>query len=292
MKIEDIKRTAVIGAGVMGSQIAELLSRLGQYEVHMVDISYDLVRRGFQSIEERLERFFVSKGKMTGEEKRDILDRIKGTTSTEEAVNSVDFVIEAVTEKLIIKKHVFRRLDENAPQDAFLASNTSYQNISEMASVTKRPERVVGMHFFNPVAVMQLVEVVKGARTSEEAVEVTCCLARKLGKEPIICRDTSYGFLGNRAYSAMVNEAVQMVWERLASPKEIDKVLKLGYNLPMGPLEVMDILGGWPVAVASERDAMRELGAEKGKLHPLVRAMTRAGYNNIYDFWNDVISKW
>jgi 3-hydroxybutyryl-CoA dehydrogenase len=298
MKIEEIKKIAVVGAGVMGSQISGILSRLGGYEVHMVDVNDELVRKGFQAIEGEFERFFVSKGKMTVEEKKSILDRIKGSTSAEEAVKDVDFVIEAVVENLAIKKEVFKKLDKNAPPYAILASNTSALNITEMALVTKRPEKVIGMHFFNPVAVMRLVEVVRGAHTSDETVEVTCSLARKLGKEPVVCRDVSYGFLANRAYRAMLHEAVQMVWERVASPEEIDKALKLGYNLPVGPLELGDMIGSWAVRASAEQDSIRELGPEKGHLHPLIRAMVRAGYTGgpgkkgIYDFWREVLSKW
>jgi 3-hydroxybutyryl-CoA dehydrogenase len=160
-----------------------------------------------------------------------------------------------------------------------------------MASATKRPEKVVGIHFFNPVGVMQLVEVVRGGRTSNETIEVAFDLAKRLGKEPVVCKDTSYGFLANRAYRAMIEEATQMVWERVASPEEIDKALKLGYNLPMGPLELADMVGGWSIRVSSEEDTLRELGPEKGRLHPLTRAMVRAGYAKIYDYWKDVLSK-
>jgi len=291
MKIGEIKKTTVIGAGTMGAQIAEVLSRMGGYEVNMVDINDDLVKKGFQSIDGRLERFFVSKGKLTVEEKKNIVNRIKGYTSIEEASKGTDLVIEAAVEKMALKKDIFKKLDESAPVHAILASNTSYLNISEMASATKRPEKVVGVHFFNPVAVMQLVEVVRGGRTSNETIEVASDLARKLGKEPVVCRDTSYGFLANRAYRGMVDEAVQMIWERVASPEEIDKALKLGYNLPMGPLELADMVGGWSIRVSSEEDAVRELGPEKGRLHPLTRAMVRAGYMKIYDYWKDVLSK-
>ncbi len=291
MKIEEIKKTTVIGAGTMGAQIAEVLSRMGGYEVGMVDINDDLVRKGFQSIDGRLERFFVSKGKLSAEDKKNIVNRIKGYTSIEEASKGTDLVIEAAVEKMALKKDIFKKLDESAPVHAILASNTSYLNISEMASATKRPEKMVGIHFFNPVAVMQLVEVVRGARTSNETIEVACDLAKKLGKEPVVCRDTSYGFLANRAYRGMVDEAVQMVWERVASPEEIDKALKLGYNLPMGPLELADMVGGWSLRVSSEEDAIRELGSEKGRMHPLTRAMVRAGYMKIYDYWKDVLSK-
>ena len=291
MKIGEIKKTTVIGAGSMGAQIAEVLSRMGGYEVGMVDINDDLVRKGFQSIDGRLERFFVSKGKLSAEDKKNIVNRIKGYTSIEEASKGTDLVIEAAVEKMALKKDIFKKLDESAPVHAILASNTSYLSISEMASATKRPEKVVGVHFFNPVAVMQLVEVVRGARTSNETIELACDLAKKLGKEPVVCRDTSYGFLANRAYRGMVDEAVQMVWERVASPEEIDKALKLGYNLPMGPLELADMVGGWSLRVSSEEDAIRELGSEKGRMHPLTRAMVRAGYMKIYDYWKDVLSK-
>ncbi len=298
MRIEDVRRTAVIGAGLMGSQIAEVLSRLGGYEVHMVDTNDELVSKGFQAMEERLERFFVFKNKLTAEEKKAILDRVKGSTNIEEAVRDVDLVIEAVAENLVLKNDIFKMLVEKVPPHTILAANTSYQNISEMASVTKRPEKVVGIHFFNPVAMMRLVEVVRGARTSDETVDVACSLACRLEKEPVVCRDISYGFLANRAYMmGMQDEAVQMVWERDASPTEIDTALKLGYNLPMGPLELGDMIGSWALRASSEQDSLRERGPEKGRLHPLIRAMLRAGYTGgqagkgIYDFWDEVLSK-
>jgi len=145
---------------------------------------------------------------------------------------------------------------------------------------------------------MKLVEVVKGAKTSENTSEVTSSLARVLQKEPVVCRDASYGFLANRAYLALRMEAVQMVWERVASPEEIDKALKLGYNLPMGPLELADMGGSWGIYATSEEDRIHELGSEKGRLHPLVRLMVRAGYTGgagkkgIYDFFKEVLSKW
>jgi 3-hydroxybutyryl-CoA dehydrogenase len=178
-----------------------------------------------------------------------------------------------------------------------IASNTSGLSITEMASATKRPDKVVGMHFFNPVPVMRLVEVVKGALTSEETVSFACELTKRLGKEPVVCKDVGYGFLANRAYGPMVQEALQIVWERIASPEDVDKALRLGYNLPMGPLALMDMVGGWGVMAASEEDRIRELGPEKGMLHPLIRWMIRAGYTGgpgrkgIYDFWKDVLSK-
>ncbi len=292
MKIQEIQRTAVIGAGIMGSQIAEIFSRLGGYEVRLVDVDEAAVRKGIETANDRLERFFVSKGKLSAHEKEEVLERIEGTIGIENAVKDVDLVIEAVAEDLSLKTDIFRTLDRNAPPHALLASNTSFQNISEMALATQRPEKVIGMHFFNPIALMKLVEVVLGARTSAETVQVICDLARKLQKEPIVCRDASYGFLANRAYMAMVNEATQMVWERVGSPEDIDKAMRLGMGLPAGPLEVWDYANGWSLLIASEKDSIRELGPEKGRLHPLVRMMARSGYSKIYDFWREVFSKW
>lgn len=298
MRLEEIKRVAVIGSGAMGSQMAEVFSRLGGYEVSLLDISDDLVKKGLLSIEDRLERFFVAKGKITVEEKEAITGRIKGYTSLEEAVKDADFVIEAVLEILRLKREIFEKLDEYAPESTVLASNTSTLNITEISAVTKRPEKVIGMHFFNPVAVMKLVEAVRGSRTSEETLALVLALARKLGKEPVICRDTSYGFLANRAYEALREEAVQMVWEKVASPEDVDKSLRLGYNLPVGPLELGDMLGSWKRRTEMEEDRIRELGAEKGRIHPLIRVMVRAGYyggpgnKGIYDFWKEVMSNW
>lgn len=295
--LENIRHVAVIGAGRMGSQIAQLLSRVGKYSVTIVDVSDELVNNGLKSIEADLKRFFVDKGKMTENEMKEIVSRIKGTTSIAEAAKNADFVIEAAIENLEIKKKIFAELDKNAPPNTILASNTSGLSITEMASATKRPEKVAGMHFFNPVAVMRLVEVVKGAFTSDETANVVCELAKKLGKEPVICKDVSYGFLANRAYGGMMREAIEMVWERVASPEDIDKALKLGYNLPMGPLELGDMTGSWGLMASSEQDRIREMGPEKGSLHPLVRWMVRAGYTGgtgkkgIYAFWKEVLSK-
>ena len=297
MKLEDIRKTAVIGSGAMGAQIAELLSRLGEYEVTIVDISDELVRKGLKSIDDRLEKFFVAKGKMTAPEKTAVMARMRGHTSIEKAVGEVQFIIEAVPEIMALKREVFKKLDENAPQ-AILASNTSTLNITEMAAVSRQPGRIVGMHFFNPVAMMKLVEVVRRAHTSDETVAVVAAMSRKLGKEPVVCRDTSNGFLANRAYEALRIEAVQMVWEKVASPEDVDKALKLGYNLPVGPLELGDMHGSWGRRAEMEADRIKELGDEKGRLHPLIRTMVRAGYTGgpgkkgIYDFWKEVLSKW
>ena len=298
MGIENIKQVAVIGAGTMGTQITEVLSRVGGYRVIMTDINDELVNKGFQVLRGSLQKHFVDKGKITADEMQVIVDRISGATSTPDAVRNADYVIEAATENMEIKKNIFKQLDENTPSHIILATNTSGLNITEIASATKRPDKVSGMHFFNPVAVMRLVEVVRGAMTSDETINTVCEVTIKLGKETVVCRDVGYGFLANRAHGAMVNEAVQMVWEHVASPEDIDKALKLGYNLPMGPLELCDMTGSWGIRAASEQDRITEMGEAKGKLHPLVRLMVRAGYTGgrgkkgIYDFWRDSLSKW
>ncbi len=298
MELKDIKNVAVIGGGTMGSQIAELLSNVGGYHVMLWSRKDETVKRGLDSIEQRLKKFFVDKDKMSPAQMDQIVGRIKGTTDISEAAKNADFVIESVAENLDIKKEVFKKLDENAPANAILASNSSQLNITEMASATNRPDKVLGMHFSNPVGVMKLVEVVRGTLTSDETVDLVCALSKKLGKEPVVCKDFSFGFVANRAYRALRMEAVQMLWERVASPQDIDKALKLGYNLPMGPLELGDFSGAWGTYAVSEEDAMREMGPEKGRLHPLIRMMVRAGYTGgrhgkgIYAFWDDMMSKW
>lgn len=298
MNIENIKSVGVIGSGTMGSQIAELLARAGGYRVTIWDLDDGLVNNGLNNIKKRLQDFFVAKGKMTQEQYNDIVDRITPTSNLEQAGKDADFIVEAIAEKIEVKKDVFARLDAAAGPETILTTNTSWLNISEIAAATKRPQQFAGMHFFNPVAVMKLVEVVKGSRTSDETAETIRALAFKLGKEPVFCRDFSFGFLANRAYRVMRNEAVAMVWEKAGSPAEIDKALKLGYGLPMGPLELTDMTGGWKTTYDAEDFAVKELGPEQGRIHPLIRMMVRAGYSGgagkkgIYAFWEEVLSKW
>ena len=298
MKLEDIKNVAVIGGGTMGSQIAELLSNVGGYNVMLWSRKDETVKRGLDAIEQRMKKFFVDKDKMSQAQMDEIVGRIKGTTNISDAVKYADCVIESVAENLAIKKEVYQKLDESAPAESILASNTSQMNITEIASTINRPDKVLGIHFFNPVGVMKLVEIVRGTLTSDETMEVSCALVQKLGKEYVVCKDFSYGFIGNRVYRALRMEAIQMVWERVASPEDIDKTMKLGFNFPMGPLELGDFSGAWGTYAVSEADAIREMGPEKGHLHPLIRMMVRAGYTGgrqgkgIYAFWEDMMSKW
>ncbi len=296
MGVEDIKQVAVIGAGTMGTGIADLCARIGGYQVILMDTTEELVQRGLQNVRNSLQKYFVDKGKITADEMAAVLGRIKPATSITEAASHTDFVIEAVFENLQLKKDVFRQLDEAAPPHTILVTNTSYQSVTEIAGVTKRPDKVGGMHFFNPVAIMKLVEVVRAPLTSEETADATFGLCLKLGKEPVYCRDT-YGFLANRAVRSR-DDAVELLWAHISTPEDIDKAVRLGYNRPMGPLELGDLTGAWGIAVTSEDDAIKELGFEKGHVHPLVRMMVRAGYTGgmgrkgIYAFWEDVLSKW
>lgn len=298
MRLEDIKKICIIGAGVMGNQMAEFFSRVGEYEVFLVDLNEDIITQGLKAIEDRLERFFVAKKRINSDEKMSIMERIHGRTSYEEGASNADLIIEAVPEVLRIKQEVFRKLDAIAPKEAVLASNTSSLNITDIAKMTKRESNVIGIHFFNPVGLMKLVEIVTGCHTSNELKSLAVEFCQKLGKEPVVCRDTSFGFLANRAYDALREELLDIVWEKVASPEDADKALKLGYNLPIGPLELGDRLGSWKRRAEMEEDKVAALGPVKGRLHPLIRTMVRAGYyggagnKGIYDFWKEVLSKW
>lgn len=295
VKLEDIKQVTVIGAGIMGAQITQLFAQIGRYPVMLTSTSMASVNnKGLKTIRENLQKYYVDKGRMKSEEMNEIYNRIRGTASLAEAVAEADLIIEAVYEDLSLKKDIFKQLGQLAPERAIMISATSDFNITEIAGVTPRPQKVIGMHFFHPVTTSKLIEVVRGSLTSFETLESSVALTKKLGKEPLVCKDFSYGFLANRAYTPMALEAVQMVWERVASPGDIDKALKLGYGLPIGPLELFDLLGVWKIHAVSEADKIKEIG-EKGRLHPLIRMMDRAGYTGgqgrkgIYAFYEEVL---
>ena len=296
MKLEDVKQITVIGSGNMGAQIAQLCALVGGYQVVMTDMSRELVDGGLKRQRDSLQRYFVDKGKMTADQMKEVLGRISGTANLAEGVSRADMVIEAVFENMALKKDIFKQIDVAAPPQAILATNTSYLSVTEIAGVTKRPGKVAGMHFFNPPAVMKLVEVVRAVLTSPETASIVFELAKKLNKEPIYCRDT-YGFLANRA-AVGVDDAIELVWAHVAPPADIDRAVKLGYNHPMGPLELGDLTGGWTIQVYGEEDRIKELGFAKGHVHPMVRMMVRAGYTGgpgkkgIYAFWDEVLSKW
>jgi len=236
----EIKTIGVIGAGVMGNGIAQVVAMAG-YNVIMRDIEDRFVEGGLKNIDKFLSKS-VEKGKMTPEQKSEIMGRIKGTTDMG-LLKDADFVIEVVIEVMDVKKKVFAELDEITRKDVILSSNTSSMSLTEIATATNRPDKVVGMHFFNPVPLMRLVEVIRGIKTSDETVATTIELAKKFGKEPVEVKADVPGFLVNRLMIASAIEAIKLYEYGIASKEDIDKAAKLGLNYPMGPFELMDLTG-------------------------------------------------
>jgi 3-hydroxybutyryl-CoA dehydrogenase len=263
----------VIGAGTMGNGIAQTAANSG-YAVVMCDISEDFVKKGFSSIEKSLDRF-VKKETMTEEQKGEVLGRIKTTTNLED-LNDCFIVVEAATENFEIKKQLFQRLDEITGADAILASNTSSISITKIAATTKRPDKVVGMHFMNPVPLMKLVEVIRGIATSDETYQKVKEMSEKMGKTPLDCQDFP-GFVANRILLPMINEAIFALYEGVATKESIDGIMKLGMNHPMGPLTLADFIG-LDVCLAI-LNVMREgLGDPKYRPCPLLIKMVDAGW--------------
>ena len=236
----EIKTIGVLGAGAMGNGIAQVCAQNG-YQVIMRDIADEFVQRGIKNVTKILSRG-VEKGTMTEDEKNTVLGRIKGTTTMEDLTDA-DFVIEAVLEDLDLKKQVFKELDELTRPEVILSTNTSSMSITEIAAATKRRDRIAGMHFFNPVPVMKLVEVIKGMDTSDETVKITWELSDALGKVPVLVKKDMPGFIVNRLMVVQVMEAIKVYEEGIASMEDIDKAIKAGLNHPMGPFELMDLTG-------------------------------------------------
>lgn len=236
----EIKKTVVIGAGTMGNGITHVVAQSG-FSVTMVDVSREALDRGMAIIRKNLERM-LSKEKITEQVMNETLGRITTATDASEAVKDADLVIEAVNENFELKKKIFRQLDEQAPAGCILASNTSSISITKLGAVTGRAGRVIGMHFFNPVPVMKLVEVVRGLDTLEEVNDTVVAMAKKLGKEPVPVNDFP-GFVSNRVLMPMINEAIFCVHEGVGTPENIDSVMKLGMAHPMGPLRLADFIG-------------------------------------------------
>jgi 3-hydroxybutyryl-CoA dehydrogenase len=235
-----IKTIGVLGAGVMGNGIAQVASMAG-YNVIMRDIEDRFVEGGIKNIDKFLAKS-VEKGKMTADTKKEIMGRIKGTTALAD-LKDVDFVVEVIIEVMDVKKKIFAELDELTRKDVILSSNTSSMSITEIATATKRPDKVVGMHFFNPVPLMKLVEVVRGYATSDETVAATIELTRKLGKEPVEVKKDVPAFIVNRLMIPHFIEAMKLYEQGVATKEDIDKAAKLGLNYPMGPFELMDLTG-------------------------------------------------
>ncbi|MCO6510567.1 MAG: 3-hydroxybutyryl-CoA dehydrogenase [Aridibacter famidurans] len=266
-------KIGVIGSGTMGNGIAQTAAVNG-FDVVMSDVAEEFVERGISAIGKSLDRF-VSKEKMTEDEKSAALGRIEGTTDYA-AISDCDLIVEAATENFEVKKSIFGELDLVAKPDAILATNTSSISITKIAATTKRPDKVIGMHFFNPVPLMKLVEVIRGIETSDETYASVKEMSEKLGKVPVECNDYP-GFVSNRILMPMINEAVFALHEGVATRESIDEIMKLGMNHPMGPLTLADFIG-LDVCLAILNVLHEGLGDPKYRPCPLLKKYVDAGW--------------
>ncbi len=268
-----IQKVMVIGAGQMGSGIAQVCAQAG-YDVTLNDLKGEFVERGLSSIEKNLARA-VEKGRMSADEKEQTTGRLSSSTDLQDA-KGVDLVIEAAVENMDIKKTIFAQLDEIAPEHTILATNTSSLPITEIAAATNRPQQVIGMHFMNPVPVMKLVEIIRGLATTDEVYAAIEDMTNKLHKTPVEVEDFP-GFVANRILMPMINEAVYTLYEGVASKEDIDSVMKLGMNHPMGPLTLADFIG-LDTCLYIMETLHEGFGDDKYRPCPLLRKYVKAGW--------------
>ena len=268
-----IERVAVIGAGTMGSGIAQVFAQAG-YRVTLVDILQEQLASGLEGIRRRTERL-VAKGRIDGDEQKAVMARIMTTRTLADAAQA-GLVLEAIVEKADAKEQVLSAIDADAPAETILASNTSSISITRLASATRRPDRVIGMHFVNPAPVMKLVEVIRGLATSDETYATVVDLVRGLGKTPITVKD-SPGFVLNRLLIPMINEACYLLMEGIAGREDIDAAMRVGANHPMGPLALADLVGV-DICLAIMEVLHRELGDDKYRPCPLLQRMVSSGH--------------
>lgn len=270
----EIRSVLVIGAGQMGSGIAQVMAQSGLV-VTLRDIKEEFVKKGIAGIDKNLAKA-VEKGKMSAEEKTAVMSRIDGVVELTAAACQIDLVVEAAVENMEIKRDIFRTLDQLCPPHTIFATNTSSLPITAVGATTKRPDRVIGMHFFNPAPLMKLIEVISGLGTSPETFAAIKSLAERLGKTPVKVSDFP-GFVGNRIMMPMINEAAYTLMEGVASAEDIDNVAKLGFNHPLGPLALSDLIGNDTVLYIME--VLHEgFGDTKYRPCPLLKKMVQAGY--------------
>ena len=269
----EIKTIGVVGAGQMGNGIVQVAAQSG-FSVVMSDIADSFVQKGLGTISKNLAKM-VEKGKISPEKKEEIMGRIKGTIQVSDLAQA-DFVVEAATENESLKLKIFKELDQVCRKEIILSSNTSSISITKIASATQRPSQVVGMHFMNPVPVMQLVEIIRGLQTSQETFNTVKSLAEKMGKTPVEANDFP-GFISNRVLMPMINEAIYTLFEGVGTPEAIDTVMKLGMNHPMGPLALADLIG-LDTCLAIMEVLYKGFGDSKYRPCPLLRKYVDAGY--------------
>ncbi len=270
-----IQKVAVLGAGLMGHGIAQVCAQTAGYEVTLLDVKQEFVDRGMSMIRDSLARF-VSKGAIEKQKADAILGRIRPTTDLETALQGAQLVVEAATENPQLKLDLYHKVSEHLPQGAILASNTSSISITLLGSATKNPENVAGMHFFNPPQLMPLIEVIRGAKTSDATVETIRDAAKQMGKETVLCKRDSPGFIVNRVLIPALNEATLLINEGVADAEDIDKAVTLGLNWPMGPLKLLDYVG-LDTALGISKVFMDEFEDSKYRPSPLIKQMVRAG---------------
>jgi len=273
----EIKKVAVIGAGLMGHGIAQIAAQVAKFDVVMLSRSSSTLEKAMAMIKDSLQKFH-KRGLLTEDQVKETLDRIHivPLSDLDKAVSDADLIIETIAEDMQPKKDVLSQVDKIVKPEAILATNTSSLSITELASSISRPERFCGMHFFNPPQIMRLVEIIRGARTSDETINVVAEVARKMGKEPVIVKKDCAGFIVNRILAAALNEALHILWEGIAERDDIDKACELGLNWPMGPLKLLDYIG-LDTALAILEVLEKELDP-KFRPNQLLKQMVRAGF--------------
>lgn len=270
--MKEIHKIFVIGSGAMGSGITQVAIQSG-YQVTMQDISREQLDKAVKGITLKLDKY-VSKGRITQEDRDAALARLT-TAENIDTIGEADLVIEAASERVDVKKSIFRNVCANVSEDTILATNTSSISITDLSQAVTHPERFIGMHFFNPVPVMKLLEIVKGLNTAEETIEIAKAVGAQLGKEMIVAKDSA-GFVVNRLLDPMINEAFDMIERGVATPEDIDKGCRYGLNWPMGPCELID-MAGIDIELAVMETIYADTGDSKYRPSPLLRRMVQAG---------------